>query len=41
MSDWEFLGPRRRGHRVLLYSGATRELSGDILWIDACLRWAL
>jgi hypothetical protein len=41
LANWEFLGPRRRGHRVLLHSAATRELSGDILWIDAGRRWAL
>ena len=39
LGAWEFLGPRR--HRVLLHSAATRELSGDIIWIDAGLRWAL
>jgi hypothetical protein len=38
---WEFLGPRRHGHRVLLHSAATRELSGDILWMDRRLAWAL
>lgn len=27
LANWEFLGPRRRGHRVLLHSAATRELS--------------
>ena len=35
LANWEFLGSRRRGHRVLLHSAATRELSGDILWTQA------
>jgi hypothetical protein len=37
---WDFLDPNPGGHRVMLhYYG--RELSGDILWIDAKLEFAL
>jgi hypothetical protein len=41
LAEWEFLGPRPRGHRVMLHSAGARELSGDTLWIDAGLEFAL
>ena len=39
-SDWEFLA-YRRGIHVMIRPARTRELSGDILWIDAGLAFAL
>ena len=40
LDGWEFLA-YRRGVHVMLRSASTREMSADIIWIDAGLEFAL